>query len=291
MANLISIQINGLAELEENLNKVEDLIKQACEKADKDSNSLHKLVVLPECFSIFGVPGSDMLQHAELANDGIIQRRLSDIATKYRCYLVAGTTPIVDISKSNASDKYFAASMVYSPSGKCIARYNKIHLFDVEVEDATKSYKESRYTQAGEHLSLFKTPFAEVAQSVCYDLRFPDMFSAYSEYTESGFAPDIIVVPSAFTHKTGSAHWHALLKARSIENQCYIVASNQVGSHTDKRTTYGNSCIYSPWGECLSLIENEEGYAMASYNKDDIDAIRAKMPIRSHKKERYTIER
>jgi predicted amidohydrolase len=291
MANLISIQINGLAKVEENLNKVEYIIRQASEKADKDANSQHKLVVLPECFSIFGVTGSDMLQHAEVEKEGIVQRRLSDIAIKYCCYLVAGTTPIVDSNSLRATNKYYAASMVYSPSGKCIARYNKIHMFDVEVEDATKSYKESRYTQAGKHLSLFKTPFAEVAQSVCYDLRFPDMFSAYSEFTESGFAPDIIVVPSAFTHKTGSAHWHALLKARSIENQCYIVASNQVGSHADKRTTYGNSCIYSPWGECLSLIENEEGFAMAPYNKDDIDAIRAKMPIRSHKKERYTIER
>lgn len=289
MANLISIQINGLAHVEENLSKVEGIIEQACEKADKDTSSQHKLVVLPECFSIFGVAGSDMLKQAELAGEGTIQRRLSEIAAKYRCYLVAGTTPIVDITGS--ADKYFAASMVYSPSGKCIARYNKIHMFDVEVEDATKSYKESRYTQAGKHLSLFKTPFAEVAQSVCYDLRFPDMFSAYSIHTESGNAPDIIVVPSAFTYQTGRAHWHALLKARSIENQCYLVASNQVGSHADKRTTYGNSCIYSPWGECLSLIENDEGFAMATYNKADIDAIRAKMPIRSHKKERYTIER
>lgn len=291
MANLISIQINGQAKVEDNLSKVEGIIRQAVEKSGKETNSPHKLVVLPECFSIFGVAGSEMLHHAELVGKGYIQRKLSDIAAKYSCYLVAGTTPIIEATEPNSAEKYFAASMVFSPSGKCIARYNKIHMFDVEVEDTTKSYKESCYTQAGEHLSLFKTPFAEVAQSVCYDLRFPDMFSAYSKHTESGFAPDIIVVPSAFTHKTGSAHWHALLKARSIENQCYIVAANQVGSHADQRTTYGNSCIYSPWGECLSLIENEEGFAIASYNKDDIDAIRAKMPIRSHKKERYTIER
>jgi len=291
MANLISVQINGQASVESNLNKIESILKEACNKANTQTNDQHKLVVLPECFSIFGVSGSEMIFHAETEGVGRIQQKLSELAIHFKCYLVAGTTPIIDIKVSNEVGKYYAASLVFSPSGKCIARYNKIHLFDVEVEDTTKSYKESRYTLAGEHLSLFKTPFAEVAQSVCYDLRFPDMFSAYSQYTQLREAPDIIVVPSAFTHITGSAHWHALLKARSIESQCYVVAANQVGTHSDNRTTYGNSCIYSPWGECLSLIENEEGFAMATYNKADIDAIRAKMPIRSHKKERYTIER
>ncbi len=288
MANLISIQINSTANVENNLATIEAIIKQACEK---DKNEQHKLVVLPECFSIFGVTGSEMIQHAETQGKGTIQHKLSEIAVRFQCYLVAGTTPIVNTNKLSTIGKYYAASLVFSPSGKCIARYNKIHLFDVEVEDATKSYKESRYTLAGGHLSLFKTPFAQVAQSVCYDLRFPDMFSAYSRYTQTKQAPDIIVVPSAFTHKTGSAHWHTLLKARSIENQCYIVASNQVGTHSDNRKTYGNSCIYSPWGECLSIIENDEGFAMATYRKTDIDTIRAKMPIVSHKKDIYTIER
>lgn len=291
MANLISIQINGEANVEANLTKIKSIVNQACDKASKEGNNQHKLIVLPECFSIFGVPGDEMFKHAEAQGIGCIQQSLSELAIRNRCYLVAGTTPIINGDKANEEGKYYAASLVFSPSGKCIARYNKIHMFDVEVEDTTKSYKESRYTLAGEHLSLFKTPFAEVAQSVCYDLRFPDMFSAYSRYTQTTQAPDIIVVPSAFTHKTGSAHWHALLKARSIENQCYVVASNQVGTHSDNRKTFGNSCIYSPWGECLSMIENEEGFAMATYNKADIDAIRAKMPIRSHKKERYTIER
>lgn len=291
MPNLISIQINGQASVNDNLVKIEAIMKQACDKARKDSDDPHNLVVLPECFSIFGVAGSEMIQHAESEGEGFIQQKLRELAIRFRCYLVAGTTPIVNSNAPNEVGKYYAASLVFSPSGKCIARYNKIHMFDVEVEDATKSYKESRYTLAGEHLSLFKTPFAEVAQSVCYDLRFPEMFSAYSQYTQTGQAPDIIVVPSAFTYKTGSAHWHALLKARSIENQCYVVASNQVGTHSDNRKTYGNSCIYSPWGKCLSMIENDEGFAMATYNKTVIDAIRAKMPLRSHKKERYTIER
>jgi len=293
MANLISVQINGQVDVSENLHKIESILERACENDNgdmrrKQASVEETLVVLPECFSIFGVAGSAMIKHAETAGSGHIQQKLSEIARRFQCYLVAGTTPIVDAVKQ--SEKYYAASLVFSPLGKCIARYNKIHMFDVEVEDATKSYKESRHTLAGKHLSLFKTPFGEVAQSVCYDLRFPAMFSAYSQHTQSGQAPDVIVVPSAFTYKTGSAHWHALLQARSIENQCYVVAANQVGTHADNRKTYGNSCIYSPWGECLSVIENEEGFAKATYNKADLDRIRANMPVRSHQKERYTIE-
>jgi predicted amidohydrolase len=291
MTTLISIQINGEANLANNLAKVEALVKQACEKADKNNDSQHKLVVLPESFSIFGVSGPQMLEHAETQGSGYIQTKLSALAKQLQCYIVAGTTPIIAGDPPSNAHKYYAASLAYSPSGKCIARYNKIHLFDVEVEDETKSYKESRYTLAGEHLSLFKTPFAEVAQSICYDLRFPDIFSAYCRYTLTQKAPDIIVVPSAFTHKTGSAHWHALLKARSIENQCYIVAPNQVGTHADKRQTFGNSCIYSPWGECLDIIEHEEGFAMATYNKLLVESIRKKMPVHSHKQASYKVKR
>jgi predicted amidohydrolase len=286
MASLISIQINGQAVVADNLAKVESLIQKAVRNADPD-----RLVVLPECFSIFGVPGHAMLNAAETFGDGNIQRFLSRIARDYKCYLVAGTTPIVD--ESSEVGKYFAASLVYAPSGECVSRYNKIHMFDVDVADATKSYRESAFTQAGDKLALFDTSFGQVAQSVCYDLRFADMFSAYARYTNKRIAPQIVVVPSAFTYATGKAHWHALLQARSIENQCFVVASNQVGKHADNRQTYGNSCIYSPWGECLDIVNNtdnsDEGFAIASFDQTVLDAIRAKMPLTSHKKERYTL--
>lgn len=286
MASLISVQINGQATVSANLDKVESILDSAIKHADAD-----RLVVLPECFSIFGVPGNEMLNAAETLGDGPVQRFLSRIAKDYACYIVGGTTPIID--HSSLANKYFAASLVYDPSGKCISRYNKIHMFDVEVADATKSYRESTFTQAGDKLALFNTPFAQVAQSVCYDLRFPELFSAYAKYTPSACAPQIMVVPSAFTYATGKAHWHALLQARSIENQCFVVASNQVGQHADNRQTYGNSCIYSPWGECLDLVEptcnDDEGFAIASFDQTVLDTIRAKMPLVSHKKERYTL--
>ncbi len=291
MASLISIQINGKSNVGANLDKVEQIIAQACAQADEQ-----KLIVLPECFSMFGVPGIKMLEIAEVFGQGIIQERLAILAKKYACYIVAGTTPIIDSAQQ--ASRYYASSLVFDPKGECVSRYNKIHMFDVEVADATKSYRESAFTIAGKSLALFDTPFADVAQSVCYDLRFPDMYSAYARYTNSKTAPSIIVVPSAFTYLTGKAHWHALLKARSIENQCYIVAANQVGIHQDKRETFGQSCIYSPWGECIDVVESDpsnpsnsqEGFAIATFDKAKLDAIRAKMPIASHKKERYVLE-
>jgi predicted amidohydrolase len=289
MASLISIQLNGQGNLKANLAKVEQLIAYACQQADSE-----KLIVLPECFSLFGVAKKQMLSAAEALGDGLVQSFLSDIAKQYDAYIVGGTTPIYADPSEHDKTRYYAASLVYNPQGKLIARYNKIHLFDVEVNDNTQSYKESASTIAGQHLSLFNTSFAQdIAQSVCYDLRFSDMFSAYAKHTEAAQAPTIIVVPSAFTKTTGAAHWHALLKARSIENQCYVVAANQVGTHADGRQTYGNSCVYSPWGQ-LSAVQftdevSHEGYAITTFDKANLFSIRAKMPVLSHKKERYTL--
>lgn len=283
MASLISIQINGQGSVTHNLERIRTLVTQACLEADDE-----RLVVVPECASLFGVNGQQMLASAEIEGLGSIQQAFSDIAQQNHCYLVAGSMPIIP---NKDASKYYAASLVFDPQGCNIARYDKIHLFDVDVADKTASYRESKYTLAGQNLSVFNTSFGDVGQSVCYDLRFPAMFIAMSQCSSDAKAPDIIVVPSAFTKKTGEAHWHALLQARSIENQCFVVASNQTGTHEDGRETFGHSCIYSPWGECLSIIENNEGYAIAPFDQTSIDDIRMKMPIHSHKKERYSIER
>ncbi|MGB3725806.1 MAG: carbon-nitrogen hydrolase family protein [Glaciecola sp.] len=282
MASLISIQLNSGNNIVQNLDAAQLHIQHACEQADKE-----RLVVLPECFSLFGVSGKDMLAAAELMGTGLVQRRLSEMATVNNCFIVAGSMPI---KPSQDANKYFAASLVFSPNGECIARYNKIHLFDVTVNDSTSNYCESAYTMAGQHLSLFNTGFADVGQSVCYDLRFAAMFSAYTSFTESKQAPMVIVVPSAFTQATGKAHWHTLLRARSIENQCFIVASNQTGTHVDGRETFGHSCIYSPWGSCLSVVEKDVGFAIAKFDLETLKKVRSNMPIHDHKKERYQIE-
>ena len=281
MASLISIQINGKASVKQNLAAIEQLIEKACLKADLD-----RLVVIPECASIFGCTGKEMLAAGEIIENGPIQAAFSDMAKRFQCYLIAGSTPIIS---ANSADKYTATSLAYNPLGKPIARYNKIHLFDVDVADKTASYRESTYTEAGDAVCVFDAGFATVGMSICYDIRFAGMFDAMRD--DSGQAPSILVVPSAFTKKTGEAHWHALLQARSIENQCFVVASNQTGIHADGRETFGNSCIYSPWGECLSLVENGEGFAIAPFDVKQIQEIRQKMPIHLHKKERYSIER
>lgn len=291
MLNLISIQISSQDSIDHNLQQIKEQVDSACRKlAIEDKNEkIPTLVVLPECASIFGVGSKRMRSSAESFGKGLIQNTYSELAAKHECYLVAGTTPILFPSNKEAI-RYSACSLVFAPDGKCLTHYNKIHLFDVEVDDNTKSYKESNSTIPGNYLSLFKIDNLDIAQTVCYDLRFPDMFSAYSSYTHSKQAPHIFVIPSAFTKVTGDAHWHSLLRARSIETQSFVVASNQVGKHADKRETFGNTCIYSPWGECLDCIENDIGFASAKFDIERLTSIRAKMPISSHKKARYELE-
>ncbi len=283
---LISVQLNSTAEVDTNIDQVSQILDQGL--ADLKFNIQdNKLIVLPECFSIFGVSAAQMRKNAEQIGSGRIQEKLKALSLQYNAYIVAGTTPIVD---SHDAEKYYAASLTYSPKGELISRYDKIHLFDVDVNDNTKSYRESNSTIPGKSLALFQTSFGEVAQSVCYDLRFASMFQAYAKFTIDGQSPPVIVVPSAFTKKTGEAHWHALLKARSIENQCYIVAANQSGKHADGRETFGHTCIYSPWGELLDIIRTDKGFALAKFDPSQITKVRKQMPLHQHKKERYHIE-
>lgn len=282
MSTLISIQLNGKDNIDSNLAAITQLVEKACEKAD-----LPRLVVLPECCSIFGVKGQAMLETAEVLGEGKVQKQLQSIAIENQCFLVAGTIPILSLDEPN---KFTAASLVYAPDGELISRYNKMHLFDADVADATSSYRESVSTVAGDKVCVFDSPFGAIGQTVCYDLRFAGLFLAMTQHSKFNQAPHVIVVPSAFTKTTGKAHWHALLQARSIENQCFVVASNQTGKHSDGRETFGNSCIYSPWGECLSLLEEGEGYITATYDEAQINQIRMQMPIHAHKKERYQVE-
>jgi predicted amidohydrolase len=282
MVDLIAIQLNSSASLETNLKTIETIIARA-----RPNRSEPALVVLPECASQFGCGGATMLQSAEQKGEGKAQAKFAQLAKTHNIFLVAGTMPIIEVGrdtpKSHEADRYCAASLVYAPSGECISQYNKIHLFDVEVADNTKSYFESKYTEPGRYLAKFDSPWGQIGQAVCYDLRFAKMFDALMPM-------NILVLPSAFTLATGSAHWHALLKARSIELQCFVVAANQVGKHEDGRQTFGHSCIYSPWGELLSVIESGEGWASARFDETQLHAIRTKMPISTHKQERYGFE-
>ncbi|MDV6327889.1 carbon-nitrogen hydrolase family protein [Idiomarina sp. Sol25] len=227
-----------------------------------------QLVVLPEAFSCFGAGDRAQLAMAETYKDGEVQKQLAALAKKHEVYLVGGTLPI------DAGERFSAASILFGPDGGILNRYDKIHLFDVDVADNTKEYRESKWTQPGSNVVTTATDFGVVGMAVCYDLRFPELFSALRQA-----GSQIIALPSAFTQVTGKAHWHALVRARAIEQQVFIVAPGQVGEHANGRETFGHSIIVSPWGEILAEQELDEGVVSVSVDVADIEPIRKQMPV------------
>jgi predicted amidohydrolase len=274
MTDLVAIQITSTPSIELNLALIENQIKQLANKP--------QLVVLPECFAFFGGRDKAQIDIAETADNGPIQSALSALAKRYNKWIVAGTVPIKPLKnkiESFVKEKFYAASLVYDSEGMLVSRYDKIHLFDVSVNDNTGHYQESATTLPGQNVITFESPWGTVGQIVCYDLRFPELIQKMPQL-------DVLVVPSAFTRTTGEAHWHPLLQARSIENQCYVVASDQTGVHYNGRETYGNSCIYSPWGELLANLPVNQGWVAAKYDKTLLATIRKEMPIQQHKHNR-----
>ena len=233
--------------------------------------------MLPECFACFGSSDKNQLalakQQADLTDGQSIVERLQQLAARHKVWLICGTIPVL----SDTPDHFNARCFVIDDCGETIAHYDKIHLFDVSVDDATGEYKESRFTQPGDSVVTFDSPFGRVGVAVCYDVRFPGLFQAMDDV-------DVVVLPSAFTQKTGSAHWHALLKARSIELQAYMVGANQGGVHANGRETYGNSVVYSPWGEQLVLMDKGIGRVSCDLDLTVLPKIRQSMPIMQHKK-------
>lgn len=277
MAKLSAIQLCSTPDVDENLAVINQLLLEL------DKSAEH-IVVLPECCLFFGGEERQQLELAQQTqHNNYLQSKLADLARKHQVNLVAGTIPLLFRSKfrgqekSNNSDKFTNASCVFSSTGRLLATYNKIHLFDVEVNDQTKSYFESSYTHAGTALSVVNIGFANVGLSVCYDLRFPELYRALRTQ-----GADIITVPSAFTYQTGKAHWQALLQARAIENQCYIIAAGQQGVHKNGRETWGHSMIVSPWGEILSSIPEQPGIISVEYKPEEISRIRTMMPVQEH---------
>ncbi|GAA6184444.1 MULTISPECIES: carbon-nitrogen hydrolase family protein [Alteromonadaceae] len=262
MANLVACQLVSSPDVSVNLQHVEQYIAQQ-QPGD--------LIVLPECFACFGAGDAALLLIAEELGEGAIQEALSAMAKKYKVWLVAGTMPIT----TSKSGKYTATCLIFDDTGRRVDDYQKIHLFDVQVEDGTRNYLESKYTQAGDKLVVVDSPFGKIGVAVCYDIRFAAMFVAMGEI-------DVLVLPSAFTRATGRAHWEPLLKARAIEKQCYLVAANQGGIHANGRETYGHSCVISPWGEILSEIETGSGAVSAKFDPSEISRIRTNMPVQQH---------
>ncbi|MDP7593561.1 MAG: carbon-nitrogen hydrolase family protein [Litorilituus sp.] len=280
MVKISAIQLTAKPNVADNLQTISAQLKKIT--LDEQGQDIEHLVVLPECCLFFGANDKEQLKIAHenkialtaVANqfESKLQVALSELARQYQVYLVAGTIPLL----TSKEHKFTNSSCIFSPKGEVLGRYDKIHLFDVNVKDNQKSYCESRYAQAGTKPCLVHTPIASIGLSICFDLRFPSLYQTLNK-----LGADIITVPSAFTRITGKAHWQTLLQARAIENQVYIVAAGQEGVHANGRETWGHSMIISPWGEVITCLEHGEGYISANFLPEEINRIRASMPLNS----------
>ncbi|MGB0898387.1 MAG: carbon-nitrogen hydrolase family protein [Psychrobium sp.] len=272
---LISVQLVSSPNIEENLNAIETQLIEIRQQFPSDE----LLVVLPECCLMFATKDHEVREFSEHSRQGPMQNALSDLSQRFNLYLVAGTIAI------KADDgRHFAASILFNPQGEQLGQYNKIHLFDVDVTDGYGSYRESENTHPGQHISVIKTPIGNIGMAVCYDLRFGALFQTMRE-----MGADIFVLPSAFTKVTGQAHWELLSRARAVENQCYMIASNQGGEHKNGRVTWGQSMVVDPWGVVESEIASGEGFAVGEFDRDKLQALRTKMPMASQQRFQSTL--
>ncbi len=258
-----AIQMASSPHVTSNLTEAERLITLAAEQGAK-------IVVLPEYFCIMGVKDIDKVAVREKAGDGTIQRFLARMAREHKIWLIGGTVPLV----SNYPSKVRNSCLVYNDKGEQVARYDKIHLFGLDL--GTEHYHEENTIESGDQIIVVDTPFGKIGLSVCYDLRFPELYRAMGEV-------DMIVVPAAFTETTGKAHWEPLIRARAIENLCYVVASAQGGYHLSGRETHGNSMIVDPWGVILDRLPRGSGIVIANVNRDYQKSLRQSLPALKHR--------
>jgi nitrilase len=235
------------------------------------------IAVLPENFALMPERGKDKARYAEEPGHGLIQSFLSNTAARNRMWIVGGSMPLV--SPEIAAERVYGACPVYDAGGKAMALYRKIHLFDVDLVDKQESYRESHSMFPGDDVVTVDTPAGRVGLTICYDLRFPEMFR---QLVDAGSI--MFTVPAAFTATTGEAHWHVLLRARAIENLAYVVAPGQYGRHPDDRSTFGHSLICDPWGRILA--EQAEGNCVVAADIDpELPArLRSEFPALSNRR-------
>lgn len=232
-----------------------------------------RLLVLPEYFCLMGLHDEDKLAIAEADGDGPLQGFLSAQARQHGLWLVGGTVPL----RADAPGLVRNACLVYGPGGERVARYDKIHLF--AYARGEERYDEARVLEAGSQPVAFDADGWRVGVSVCYDLRFPELYRALMR------PPcDLLVVPAAFTHTTGQAHWELLLRARAVENQCWVLGAGQGGRHPSGRRTFGHSLIADPWGEVQACLPEGEGVVVAQMTHARRDAVREQLPALAHRR-------
>jgi nitrilase len=239
------------------------------------------LAALPENFAIMGRSETDKLDVSEEFGEGPIQAFLGHCARELKLWIIGGTIPI---RVPGREDKVAAASLLFDDHGRCVTRYDKIHLFDVDIPDREESYRESATIAAGRTAVVVATPLGHLGMAVCYDVRFPELFRALQAQ-----GAEILSLPSAFTAPTGKAHWELLVRARAVENLSYMLAPAQGGMHPNGRETHGDSMIVDPWGHILARVTAAgPGLAVAEIDRTLQQEVRSRFPALSHR--RFEIE-
>jgi deaminated glutathione amidase len=246
-----------------NLSEAKRLIENAVKQGAK-------LVVLPEFFSIMGMKEEDMVTAREQVGAGVMQAFLSEMARKHSIWVVGGSIPLV----ASVPNKIRNTCLVYDEHGKQVARYDKIHLFNLDL--GNEHYHEGKTIEAGDQVVVVDSPFGRIGLAICYDLRFPELFRAMKNV-------DIFVLPSAFTATTGKMHWETLVRARAIENLAYVIAAAQGGYHVNGRETHGHSMIVDPWGRILDVLPRGSGVVVAEVNPSYQASLRASLPALTHR--------
>ena len=268
MSRVAAIQMISTADVQANLDKAAVLIADAAEQGAQ-------LVLLPECFAAFGNRSLQAIAAAEFDGTGPIRRFLAEQARQHGIWLVAGSIPL----PAEPGGKAMACCLVLDEQGREVARYDKLHLFDVEVADNQRSYRESKDYGYGDRFVCIDTPVGRLGLSICYDVRFAELYQALRNA-----GAELIVVPSAFTAVTGAAHWDVLLRARAIETQCYVLAANQGGVHANGRETFGHSCLIEPWGSVTACLPRGEGVICGDIDLQHLNTIRGRMPVAGHRR-------
>lgn len=260
---IAAIQMASGPHVSANLSETERLIEIAV-------NQGAKLVVLPEYFAIMGLKELDKVKVREEEGKGPIQNFLAKMAKKHGIWLIGGSVPMA----SHHVNKVRNSCLVYDDKGHQVARYDKIHLFGLDL--GNEHYHEEKTIEPGESIVVVNSPFGKIGLSICYDLRFPELYRAMGEV-------NIIVVPSAFTDTTGKAHWESLIRARAIENLSYVIAPAQGGYHLSGRETHGNSMIVDPWGVVLDRLPRGSGVVIATMNPKYQESLRSSLPALKHR--------
>jgi deaminated glutathione amidase len=264
---IAAIQMISTPDVQENLNDASHLVSAAA----KDGA---QVIVLPEYFCLMGMKDTDKVVIKEILGAGPIQSRLANIAKENAVYLVAGSIPLV----ADDPNKVLNTTLVFNPDGMCIAQYDKIHLFGFATDQ--ERYEESATISPGNKPGIFTIQIDGndwcFGLSICYDLRFPELYRAMGQV-------DCHIIPAAFTYTTGKDHWEILLRARAIENQCYLLASAQGGRHENQRRTWGHSMLIDPWGTVLSDLPDGPGFISGILSKVKLNEVRSKLPALKHR--------